>query len=124
MIRKFAILLLATSFLLASSFAQPPDTSRMPQRGPHMQCPPMGGGQGMGACSMLMRPRVYPTQDGGFLVVIGNRLVKYDQNLSRKQTATIELSEEQMQQMLNQMRQMMDMCREMVQDTMPQDTSG
>ncbi|MFW6245232.1 MAG: hypothetical protein ACOC36_05035 [Fibrobacterota bacterium] len=87
-----------------------------------MQCPM--GGQGMGSCSMILRPQVYPAQDGGFLVVIGNRLVKYDKNLSQKQTATVELSQEEMQQMMDQMRQMIQNCRQMMNEMQPDTTSG
>ena len=114
---------LIITFTLSVSAQPPHEQEDMPRRRhPPMQCPGMEGmmGRGMGMCPMhALQPWVIPTQDGGILVVLGNRLIKYDSDLNQVEEVTIEMSREEMQSMIRQRREMMEMCREMMRDMMP-----
>ncbi len=116
---------LTFSVFCSVSFAQQADPSDTTNGG-QMQCPGHGMapgqcmGQGMGACAMMLRPQVIPTSDGGVIVLMGNKMIKYDKNLNRKQEVNIQLSQQEMQTMINQIRDAMSMCRQMMQDTSSQ----
>lgn len=93
----------------------------------------MGGGMMMGTdssgmCTMMgmgmMMPRQIIPVDGGIVVVMGNKLIKFDKNLEKKKEVTIEMDEESMRQMLEQMQQMRSMMQGMMQSPAPRQEEG
>jgi uncharacterized membrane protein (Fun14 family) len=87
--------------------------SSVPAQGPGMRHRGMGPGMmmgdsammgGMRGCGMmlgLMTPRaVIPIDDNTIIVVVGNRLLKYDKNLKLREEATIEVDYEQMRNLM------------------------
>ena len=76
----------------------------------------------MGICPVhTLQPQVIPTDDGGVIVVLGNKLVKYDSELNEQQEVTVELSEEEMQALIRQRVELMQMCKEMMEELMPEE---
>ena len=68
----------------------------------------------MMGCLSLTHSRVIPTHDGGVVVVIGDKLIKFDRNMRPKQEVVIEISREEMQRSVQRMKDIMDICREMM----------
>ena len=64
----------------------------------------------------MMQKKVIPTEDGGVVVMMGNKLVKYNRNLKKKGEATIKMSEEDMEQMMKNMQKMRKKCMQMMSD--------
>jgi hypothetical protein len=58
-------------------------------------------------CRMMMSKSLVATSDGGVIVLIGNKLQKYDKDLVLKKEAEIKLDMESMQKI---MMQMMEKC--------------
>jgi hypothetical protein len=76
-------------------------------------------------CTMqggMMKRQVVATNDGGIIIIVGNLLIKYDRDLNRVNKTTIEISDEEMQQMMKKMVKHCDMCRRMCQDIMKDDS--
>lgn len=67
----------------------------------------------------MMKRQVVATSDGGVVVVAGNLLLKYDENLDLVKKTTIEISDEDMQQMMKKMQKHRGMCRKMMGQTEP-----
>ncbi|HEX2956632.1 MAG TPA: hypothetical protein VHO70_07365 [Chitinispirillaceae bacterium] len=65
---------------------------------------------GMG---MLMKRDVIPVADG-IIVVLGNKLLKYDNNLNLKQELLLQLDERDMRMMVEQMQKMRSIYQEMM----------
>ena len=59
----------------------------------------------------MMKRQVVATEDGGVIIVAGNLLLKYDENLELVKKTSIDISAEDMQQMKNDCR---GMCRQMM----------
>lgn len=65
---------------------------------------------GMG---MMMKRDVIPVADG-IIVVLGNKLLKYDNNLNLKQELLLQLDERDMRMMIEQMQKMRSVYQEMM----------
>lgn len=74
---------------------------------PMMQGGMMGG---------MMKREVVPSGDGGVIIVVGNMLLKYDKDLELVKKATIEISDKDMEQMMQEMKKKCGMCRKMMQE--------
>lgn len=63
----------------------------------------------MKMCSMykMMKAEMIATKDGGVIVMVGNKLLKYDRNLNLKKEVEIKIDTEGMQ---NMMKEMMEKC--------------
>lgn len=70
----------------------------------------MGMGMGMG----MMVPRQIAPVNGGVVVLFGNKLIKFDRNLNKKEEVTLELDEETMRNMIEQMQRMRSLHQEMM----------
>ncbi|MCF8112713.1 MAG: hypothetical protein K9K21_02545 [Desulfotignum sp.] len=115
--RKSTIVAIVTAFILTSvsiCFAQESDdqTGKM---GTMMSGKSRMGRQGMSGQDMMgrdhmgrgmMRISMVATQDGGVVVMIGNRLYKYDQNLSLKKETEISVDYEGLKGMMMKMQNM------------------
>ena len=79
----------------------------------HMRGKRMSGMKG----GMMMRgmagKKVTPTEDGGIVVQLGHKLIKYDENMNKVGEATIQLSEEDIRQRMEHIQNMRETCREM-----------
>jgi hypothetical protein len=93
--------------------AQPPGRGMMQGRGMMdngMMCPmcPMMAGA-------MMQKALVATEDGGVVVLMGDRLVKFDAQLKQVQEAEIPFDMERMQQKIQQMMQNCPMHQQMMQ---------
>lgn len=75
-------------------------------------------------CGMMMMHFMKPsaafgTQDGGFVVIMGNKIMKYDKNVDLKKEVEIKVDTTAMRKMMQQMKQ----CPMMKPGT-PGDTTG
>lgn len=115
--RKLTIIAIVMAFILTSvsiCFAQASDdqTGKM---GTMMSGKDMMGHQGMSDQDMMGRDHMgkgmmsnsmVATQDGGVVVMIGNRLYKYDQNLNLKKETEIPVDYEGLKGMMMKMENM------------------
>lgn len=76
--------------------------------------PPMGPGPMQRMMGPLMQKQVVATSDGGVVVVIGNRIVKYDATLKKVGEAEIDISEQTMAEMQERMKQCCKMMMEQI----------
>ncbi len=56
---------------------------------------------------------VIPTEDGGIVVKLGNKLIKYDSDMEKVGEATIEITKEDIEQRMQHMQEMREACEEM-----------
>jgi hypothetical protein len=109
-------------FTLTVSFAQ---QGKGPNNGMGQDGMRHGGMMDSSAmCGMMMmhfmKPSVaFSTLDGGFVVIMGNKILKYDKNVDLKKEVEIKVDTTAMRQMMNQMQQ----CPMMKSGT-PGDTTG
>jgi hypothetical protein len=79
-------------------------------KGKQMMC---GGGgmhmMGMEGMEMIM-PKVYPTTDGGIIVVSGNMVTKYDGNLNKKKEIFITPNFDSLKSMITKATQYAPKC--------------
>lgn len=61
----------------------------------------------------MMKREVVATDDGGVILVVGNLLLKYDEDLELVKKTTIEISDEDMRRMMEKMQKHCAMCRKM-----------
>ncbi len=115
MIRIVRILLIGTVFL-STSYAQPnkgiqyqPKKIKVMMMG-NDSTGMMNQMPGMG---MMMKREVIPVTDG-IIVVLGNKLLKYDNNLNLKQELLLQLDERDMRMMIEQMQKMRSVYQEMM----------
>ena len=88
----------------AVSFAQDSDQTRGPMMGGDMMMGAgsgPGGGMGSMGTMMGMMNRLVATSDGGVVVMIGNKLYKYDKDLNLKKEAEIKVDVKGMQRMMD-----------------------
>ncbi|MDG5816735.1 hypothetical protein QA601_16680 [Chitinispirillales bacterium ANBcel5] len=129
--RKKLYTLTVLLFSAVTLFAQHPhspedDNGAHPRRGPGMHDEAhnerMMGMMMMGMCPMhTLQPQVIPTDDDGIVVVIGNRIVKFDSDLNQVEEVTVELSTQEMQQIIRQRAEMMNICREIMEEMSPEE---
>ncbi|MHC4114686.1 MAG: hypothetical protein ACYSSL_05130 [Planctomycetota bacterium] len=105
--------------ILAMSFAEEPEQTEdvMGQIGKDVPGTTQGGtseGQMMRMCPMhhtmmgsMMSKAIAPTEDGGVIVLAGDKLIKYDKDLTLVKEVKIEMDMEGMQK---KMSQMMEKC--------------
>lgn len=70
-----------------------------------MMCPMCG----MMKC-MSMNKSIVATKDDGVIVMVGNKLIKYDKNLEFKKEVEITIDVESMQKMMKEMMEKCPMC--------------
>lgn len=82
----------------------------------------MGKGQMMSMCPMhhmmmgsMMNKAIAPTEDGGVIVLAGDKLIKYDKDLNLVKEVKIEMDMEGMEKKMSQMMQECSMCKGMMQ---------
>jgi hypothetical protein len=81
----------------------------------------MNQGSMMGMCPMhemmmrmMMSKSLVTTEDGGIVVMVGNKLLKYDSNLELKKEVEIKMDMEGMQKTMMQMQKNCPVCRQMM----------
>jgi len=79
----------------------------------HMSKKGMEGKSGMMMGGMMQKKQVVPTKDGGVVVVIGNKLYKYNKKLEKIGETTVEMSEEDMEKRMKHMKKMREKCMNM-----------
>jgi hypothetical protein len=85
-----------------------------------------GGNDSSANCGMMMmhfmKPgAAFPTQDGGFIIIMGNKIMKYDKDLNLKKETEMKMDTTAMRKAMQQMRQ----CPMMKgQPNMGNDTTG
>ncbi|MBN1603552.1 MAG: hypothetical protein JW915_18220 [Chitinispirillaceae bacterium] len=98
---------IAACFIISLSIAQQGnDTNVMGQNG-------MRHGGMMDSCAMcgmmmmhFMKPvAAFGTQDGGFVVIMGNKIRKYDKNIDLKKEVVMKVDTTAMKKMMQQMQQ-------------------
>lgn len=86
---------------------------------PQMVCPDgmmEGRMMGMGVMMGMMGGKgMVPSSDGGVYVLIGNKLQKYDKDLTLKKEVQIKISPDDMQKMIHEMMEHCHMYRKMMQ---------
>jgi len=100
-------------------FAQQPQS---PQRGKGggmmgrgmMQGGPMAGGMGCPACAAMMQPSVAATNDGGVVVAVAGKLIKYDAALKKVSEVNIDIDWTALHQRMQQMMQNCPMMQQMM----------
>ncbi len=101
------VVLLAGAIFLASSFAEEKQGAMM---GKDMLGKEMmkGRDSDMGAMmmKMMMGKSMIATEDGGIVVMMGNKLLKYDKNLNLKKEVKIEVDFSEMEEMMKKCKQM------------------
>ena len=63
--------------------------------------------------AMMMEKTVLPASDGGVIIVIGNKILKYDKNLELKKEAEIKMDFESLQKMISEMKEKCPHCKAM-----------
>ena len=84
-----------------------------------------GKGGMMGMCPMMksmMERSVVATSDGGVIVVMGNKLTKYDKNLNVTKEVELEMDMGDMQKMMENMKGMCPMMGKGMMGNMDNDT--
>lgn len=93
------------------------------QQGMHKGMPMMGQHM-MGMMGMMrqhmMKPQITPLADGGVLVSTGNLLLKYDKDLNLVKKVQIDITDQDMQQMMKTMKKHCNMYQQMYQQMMQQ----
>lgn len=104
--------LLVTVFcFLASAQEQEETMDNKMMQGGQMGEGTMGRGQGMVkgkkmmGMGMMMNKEIVATEDGGVVVMIGNKLLKYDKNLDLKKEVEIKIDTAGMQERMMQMKE-------------------
>ncbi len=86
-------------------------------KGDMMEKGGMMGGKMMGMCPMMqsmMQKQVVATSDGGIIVVMGNKITKYDKDLNVIKEVEQKMDMEGMQKMMESMKSMCPMMRGMM----------
>jgi hypothetical protein len=81
----------------------------MMEKGGMWCCCPMHGEM----FKTMMKPSVVAPQDGGIVVLMGNKIVKYDKDLNIQKEAEIKCDMERMRTMMKDMCADCPMCRKM-----------
>ncbi|MDP8253509.1 MAG: hypothetical protein P9X27_03815 [Candidatus Kaelpia aquatica] len=68
------------------------------------------------AMKMMMGKSMVATEDGGVVVMIGNKLLKYDRNLNLKKEVKIEIDFSEMKKMMKKCKKMMDKKKCMIKE--------
>lgn len=108
--KKVIVLAIGVLFLISSSaFAEEHKGSTMGKGMMSEKGMMMKSGKMMGMCPMhkMMKKEMVPTEDGGVIVMVGNKLLKYDKDLNLKKESEIKMDIEGMQSM---MEEMMEKC--------------
>lgn len=74
--------------------------------------PCMNMGMGMSGMGMMLQRQIVPVDDG-IIVLLGNKLIKYDTKLNKKKEITLELDAVAMESMARQMGQLQSICHDM-----------
>ena len=91
--------------------------AQMNDKGRDMMGKGMMDGKMMGMCPMMksmMERSVVATSDGGVVVVMGNKLIKYDKDLNVVKEAELKMDMEGMQKMMDNMKSMCPMMKSMM----------
>jgi len=69
-----------------------------------------------GMMDMMMKKQMVVTSDGGVVVLVGNKLYKYDKNLNLVKEAEIKMDFEAMKKKMQEMKEKCSMHEKMMQD--------
>ncbi len=128
--RRIATVSIVVLFLLAVSFSASAEEEKGSMMGEGMMQGGMMGkkgmmksGQMMGMCPMhkMMSKEMVATEDGGVIVMVGNKLLKYDKNLNLKKEVEIKMDMEGMQKMMKEMMEKCPMRKMMMEKGMMQE---
>lgn len=85
----------------------------------------MGGRQGkvmmMSGMMMAMPKSIVATEDGGIIVLVGNKLLKYDANLKLVKEIEVKID---VSAMMKKMKEMMEQCEAMMDSDYEKEGSG
>jgi len=109
------------SFVLAESPEMSMPDSNMGQKPMMMDKPMMGRGM-MAKCPMMMGKSMVATTDGGVVVLIGNKLQKYDKDLVLQKEVELKIDMAAMQKKMMEMMQDCPMTGDKGPSTAPVDS--
>lgn len=72
------------------------------------------GGMGCAACAAMMQPSVAATSDGGVVVAVAGKLIKYDAGFKKVNDVNIDIDWTAMHQRMQQMMQNCPMMQQMM----------
>ncbi len=108
------VLLLVVGLGTYAIFAQPPSSPGARGMGRGMMGGGMMGGVGCAACAAMMQPSVAATTDGGVVVAVAGKLIKYDAAFKKVNEANIDIDWTAMHQRMQQMMQNCPMMQQMM----------
>ncbi|MDD5557359.1 MAG: hypothetical protein PHN82_08935 [bacterium] len=79
------------------------------EKGGMWRCCPMHGEMAV----KMMKPAVFTTQDGGVILLMGNKLAKYDRDLELQKEIELKCDKEGMKKMMEEMCEASPQCRMM-----------
>ena len=115
------VLALAAS---AISFAQEPGTMKGQMMGKGMKSGKMKMHPGLSMMKRMMSGQMVATKDGGVIVMMGNKLLKYDKNLNLKKEVKIKMDIEDMHKMMMQWKEKCQMYKKMMEESSGESTSA
>lgn len=121
---KVIMLMVVIISFSAVSFAADPAQTGGPMMGGGMMDSGKGDGMGSMGTMMGMMNRLVATSDGGVVVMIGNKLYKYDKNLNLLKEAEIKVDFRGMQRMMEQFPKTDNTKRKAPDPHTPKDSSG
>lgn len=66
---------------------------------------------GMMAMKMMTNRSIVPTSDGGVIIFVGNKLLKYDKDLNLVKKAAVDVDYQEMLNVMNDMKKNCSMCQ-------------
>lgn len=115
--KHITVLAVSILIMVSSIIAQPRQGPGMMNQGDSVTCPRcgMGYGTGMGMIGMFA-PQILETDDG-FIIIIGTKVIKYNNNLEIENETTIPLDSTEFAEMCKKMANIMAQCRKAFTDT-------
>ncbi|NLW31469.1 MAG: hypothetical protein GXY77_08450 [Fibrobacter sp.] len=120
--KNIAILSTAILLMISTIMAQPEQGRGRMNESDTVTCPRCGMkyssgrmGQGLGMMGMFS-PEIIETDDG-FIIMIGTKLIKYNENLEIENETTIPIDSTEFAEMCRQMAQIMAQCRNAFKET-------
>ena len=113
-VKSLSVVIVSMMFCSVLAFAQGPDEKNQPVLEQKMPEKQMDKGQTVGMIMQMMgamQKQMVPTNDGGVIVMIGNKLLKYDKDLNLVKEAEVKTGVElkidagSMQEMMKSMKE-------------------
>ena len=116
--KKIIVIACVMVFITGSAAILLAHDSDKPMMGKGMMGKGMMKGGMMGMCPMhgmmMGKSEMVAAQDGGVIVMAGNKLYKYDKDLNLVKEAKVKMDMEDMQKMMAEMKGKCPMCHEMM----------